>query len=155
MKFLEKYEDFIDFDSNAAMRQLKVYMDIANRNRLSGKSYNKISDEFEYYFADMTDDGWKIYYHGDDYQKSLDLWKNIKVENAESEFNNIVDRMSEIRGRLSDEGFRSMFLIDFGGKGQQNHNPVTHQNDDYKFKGVGHRVEPDGTFRAKITYVII
>ena len=155
MIFLENYEDFnFDTDNDAIMRQLKVYMDMANRNRL-GTTYNKISDEFEYYFYDMKEDGWTIYYSGDDYTKSLDLWKDIKVENAKREFDNIVDRMSEIRDRLSDEGFRSQFLIDFGGKGQQNNNPITHQNDDYKFKGVGKRVNPDGTFKARITYIII
>lgn len=140
-----------DEEIDTQLRKLKSLAALDNLNRLSnGRS---ISEDFEYYFFDMIDYGWKYSIYGFGYMRDISFRKKLKVENAENEFNYIVSTMSEIRDRLSFNGYTSQFSINFGGIGQQDNNTETHRNDDYKFKGVG--VSTDGYFDAIITLTIV
>lgn len=164
MKYLKTFESIGDLydklksfggqgdeSMDTYLRQLKAFASIDNLKKLSHG--NDISKDFEDYFYDMLDYGWKYYITGGDFVKEIVLQKKLKTEDAENEFNYIVDRMSEIRDRLSDDKFRSQFSINFGGLGQQDINPETHRNDDYKFKGVGNT--ENGYFDAKIRLTIV
>ena len=145
-----------------SITKLKRYVDFINRRRFIGAKNNEISDDFKQYFYDFTDDGWKLHIYLSSFYIEIYLKKILKREDAEKEFYNIVDRMNEIKGRLSDEYFNSNFLIFFIGLGQQDTNPETMRSDLYSYKGIGKDLLPDDDkysnseyFLAKIQYALI
>ena len=130
-------------DLQHALGRLKSFAQFKNRERVIQPksmrygSRNQFSGDFTHLFDDMFDYGWEIGVERNEFYISIRMKNALRKENAESEFNNIVDRMSEIRDRLSDEGFNSHFLISFDGLGQQDSDPVTHKGDLYNYKGFG------------------
>lgn len=129
-------------DLSHNLDRLRSYAQHQNRQRLVNKDkQDYISNEFQDYFQELLDDGWK--FHGDwdpKFYYHSKLKKFIKIDVIESEFENIVDRMSEVRDRLEDEGFQSKFIIRFNGKHQQVQNPDSYRVPLYQFTGIGDSV---------------
>lgn len=144
IKCFENHSDLLDLFKKLSdqLDRLKTVADFINRDRFVNKSYDakggrNISKEFDYYFYDMTDEGWEYVVTFDQFYIEVLLKKPIKNEDAEDEFNFIVDRMNGIKDRLINEGFNPHYLISFARKSQQDLNDKTHKNDLYNFKGIG------------------
>jgi hypothetical protein len=170
MKFLKTFEsdeeDLLNSlkDLSHNIGRLKSYAQYKNRERLYDD--RKISDEFQPYFADLIqDEGWSYYiWSGPEFYTKIQLKKFIKKEGIEKEFENILDRMSETRDRLVDQGFDSKFIIYFNGKAQQVQNPDSYRVPLYKFTGIGDEnksyikdkgLSPDEYLFADIDFAII
>lgn len=152
---------------NTSMSIFTTEIKNQNRKRVSEPN-NKLSKEFEMYFLDFMDKNWNISV-GDDtlvsyiyISKTLHEGNDIDnyIENKlESEFDNVVMIMSEIRDRLTDEGLQSKFLIFLNGRVQQDLNPDDLSLPIYKYKGVdsssNSRHYRKNKVYAKIQFVII
>jgi len=128
-------------------KQIQSYFGFVNRKRLvdgSNGSFIKISDEFKHYFYDLTDDGWEYFSGNSDFVTSFDFKRQVKLDNIEEEVNELIDIMSTIRDRLSDDGFKSKFIIFVNDLAQQVTNPNDYSLPLYKFTGVG---EKDGVLK--------
>ncbi len=125
-------------DISHNLGRLKSYTQYKNRQRLY-QGNRDISDEFKPYFADLIqDEDWSYYIgSGPEFYTIIQLKKCLKKEGIEQEFENILDRMSETRDRLVDQGFDSKFIIYFNGKAQQVQNPDSYRIPLYKFTGIG------------------
>lgn len=172
MKYIKTFEsdeeDLLNSlkDLSHNLGRLKSYAQHQNRNRLY-QGNSEISDEFKPYFADLIqDEGWSYYiWSGPEFYTKIELKNFIKKEGIDKEFENIVDRMTETRDRLVDQGFDSKFIIYFNGKAQQVQNPDSYRVPLYKFTGIGDRdyksyiedkgLSSDEYLFAKIDFVII
>jgi len=181
MKYLKTFEsdeeDLLNSlkDLSHNLGRLKSYAQHQNRKRLhqgyqgdsDGRDFGEISDEFKPYFVDLIDDeGW-IYYmnHEPTFYTRIELKNCIKKEGIEQGFENILDRMTETRDRLVDQGFDSKFIIYLNGKAQQIKNPDSFRVPLYKFTGLGDNdyasyledkgLSTDEYIFAKIEFVII
>jgi hypothetical protein len=180
MKYLKTFESDEDDllkslkDLSHNMGRMKSYAQHKNRERLhkgyqtrNGQDMSKISDEFQPYFTELIDDyGWTFHMDPEpNFYTKMYLKKCIKKEGIEQEFENILDRMTETRDRLSDEGFDSKFIIYLNGKAQQIKNPDSYRVPLYKFTGLGDsnyssyieskNLSTDEYLFAKIDFVII
>jgi hypothetical protein len=83
--------------------------------------------------------------------------KEIKEENAQSEIENIIDSLFEIKHRLEDEGYDSKFLIKLNNKEQQEVNPHDYRNPIYKYRGIGNKISTikDGYVLGRIDFYLI
>lgn len=146
------------------MSRLKGFVQYNNRGRVK-LTKGKLDSEFRQYFLDMEDDGWEYWPNIGQFCIRMVLKNAILKKDAESELNYIVDRMSEIKDRLSEEGFDSKFLIFYNGKGQMVDNPNSYREPLFKYTGIGDELTlkyfKDGKYSdddylfAKIDYVII
>lgn len=171
---MENKEDLLKALSelNSEFRRLKSYSTFLNRERVIKRTNvfpgTAFSEEFVDYFLDMRDDDWdiRIRVGNANFYIEINMVKPIRKTEAEKEFDNIVDRMIEIRDRLSEEHFNSHFLISFNSKPQQSLNEKTHKNDIYKYNGIGENNDikyydkyknysPEEYCLAKISYIII
>ena len=172
MKYLKMFESDEDDllkslkDISHNLGRLKSYAQHKNRQRLY-QGNREISDEFQPYFADLIqDEGWSYYIgSGPEFYTRIELKKCLKKEGIEREFENILDRMSETRDRLVDQGFDSKFIIWLNGKAQQVKNPDSYRVPLYKFTGIGDSnyssyltdkgLSPDEYLFAKIEFAIV
>lgn len=186
MKYLKHFESS-DEDAEKLLKslkdlsynldRLKSYAQYKNRERLHrqfdddvtddnyGKLLGEIGSEFEHYFYDLTDEGWTYYMNYEPtFYTRIELKNFLKKDGIEQEFENIVDRMSEIRDRMKDEGFKSKFMIFLNGKVQQDLNPNDYSLPLYKFSGLGDSYEsyirekgydPNEYLFAKIEFAIV
>jgi len=122
-----------------SIRGFKSFIQMKNRSRLVNKEkIGDLSKDFEHYFYDLIDDGWEIFGdHDPTFYYHIRLKNPLKREGIEDEVNNIIDRMSEVRDRLGEEGFDSKFIINVNGKPQQVQNPDSYKVPIYKFTGIG------------------
>ena len=148
MKYLKLFESDKDDllnslnDLSHSMSRLKSYAKFQNRKRLRNtEKPSLLPDEFIVYFADLIqDEGWVYSINNTDFATYIRLTKVIKKEGIEQEFENIVDRMTETRDRLGDQGFQSKFIIYFNNKAQQVQNPNSYSIPLYQFTGVGENI---------------
>ena len=162
----DELRDALD-DLNRNLKILKSYGQYQNRKRLVNKDkLGDIADDFKAYFYDLTDEGWQVLGDWDPkFYFDIRIKKFLSKDGIESEFKNIVDRMSEVRDRLEDEGFQSKFIIYFNGKAQQIQNPDSYRVPLYKFTGIGDTIgaeyfrrngyDPNDYFLAEIEYAIV
>ena len=184
MKYIKTFESDEDDllnslkDLSHNLGRLKSYAQYKNRERLHRQYDDDVTDDqiygingklgkdFEHYFADLLqDEGWTYYMnHEPTFYTKIDLKNFIKKEGIEQEFENIVDRMSEIRDRMKDEGLESKFIIYFNNKAQQIKNPDSYRVPLYKFTGLGEPNEryitekgydPNEYIFAKIEFAIV
>lgn len=134
---IKPYKLFESEDIDHLYKRIKSYTKFHNRKELVTKT-GDISDRFKHYFYDLIDEGWEI--RGQNiYQVYVDITlKNIlRKDGIESATNDLIDRMSEIRDRMSNEGFESKFIITLNDKAQQIQNPNNHKVPIYKYTGIG------------------
>ena len=125
--------------------KLKSFAGFINRKRVPNSNpeskysskRGSMTDEFTYMFDDLYDNGWKVTIHDYSYYIKIYITNALKIKNAESEFDNLLNTLLEIKDRLTDEGFNTHFMIFFSGLGQQDNNPITYKNDLYSYKGIG------------------
>ncbi len=126
-------------DLNRNLKKLKSYSEYQTRTRLINKDkLGDVSEDFKIYFYELLDNGWELFGdHDPKFAAHILLKKAIKRDGIENEVNDVIDRMSEIEGRLTEEGFNSKFMVKLNDKAQQIQNPNSYRYPIYKFTGVG------------------